>query len=119
MSDCVKALRSDEVDALLHSSYVWSYVLQKPSYGDLALQPSSMFSMDFRAGTLDAPEGQAIIARLNRGIAALDDDPVRSLAGTTDIEDIFVYLVILAIGKVLQVVVRFGEYDPVGYSLRS
>ena len=31
MSACVKALRSGSVDALLHNSYVWSYVLQKPS----------------------------------------------------------------------------------------
>jgi len=73
MADCVKALRSREVDALLHSSYVWSYVLQKPSYSDLAQQPSTMFSMDFRVGALDTSEGQAIIARLNDGIAALSE----------------------------------------------
>ena len=73
MPDCVKALRSNEVDALLHNSYVWSYVLQKPSYNDLVMQPSSMFSMDFRAGTLDTPEGRATIARLDGGIAALSD----------------------------------------------
>ena len=30
MDDCVKALRDGEVDALLHNSYVWSYVLQNP-----------------------------------------------------------------------------------------
>ena len=29
MPECVKALRAGEVDALLHNSYVWSYVLQK------------------------------------------------------------------------------------------
>ena len=73
MADCVKALRSREVDALLHTSYVWSYVLQKPSYSDLVLQPSTMFSMDFRAGTLDNPKGQTVISRLNNGIAALSD----------------------------------------------
>ena len=73
MSECVKALRSGAVDALLHNSYVWSYVLQKPSYSDLMVQPSAMFSMDFRAGTLDTPEGRAIIRRLNGGIAALTD----------------------------------------------
>ena len=73
MSESVKALRADEVDALLHNSYVWSYVLQKPAYSDLTVQPSAMFSMDFRAGALDTPSGQAMIARLNGGIAALTD----------------------------------------------
>ena len=73
MSSGVKALRSGSVDALLHNSYVWSYVLQKPSYSDLIVQPSTMFSMDFRAGTLDTPEGEALISRLNDGIAAIDD----------------------------------------------
>ena len=73
MPDCVKALRSGGVDALLYNSYVWNYVLQKPSYGDLVVQPSAMFSMDFRAGTLNTPEGQAVIERLNQGIAALTD----------------------------------------------
>jgi len=73
MDECVKALRAGEVDALLHNSYVWSYVLQKPAYADLKVQPSAMFSMDFRAGTLDTPEGRAKIERLNSGIAKLDD----------------------------------------------
>ena len=73
MADCVRALRKGEVDALLHNSYVWSYVLQKPSYIDLVVQPSAMFSMDFRAGTLDTPEGRATIKRLNKGIAALSE----------------------------------------------
>ena len=61
MSECVKALWAGEVDALLHNAYVWSYVLQKPSYSDLKVQPSAMFSMDFRAGTLDTPHGHEII----------------------------------------------------------
>ncbi len=73
MEECVEALRAGEVDALLHNSYVWSYVLQKPSYADLAVQPSSMFSMDFRAGTPDTLEGRTLIARLNKGIAMLSD----------------------------------------------
>ena len=73
MAECVKALRAGEVDALLHNSYVWSYVLQKPSYSDLRVQPSAMFSMDFRAGTLDTPRGRGIIERLNDGIAELTD----------------------------------------------
>ena len=73
MDACVKALRAGEVDALLHNSYVWSYVLQKPSYSDLTVQPSTVFSMDFRAGAPDTPDGQAIIARLNGGIAAMPD----------------------------------------------
>ena len=73
MDQAVKALRKGEVDALLHNSYVWSYLLQKPAYADLEVQPSIMFSMDFRAGTPDTPEGQAIIERLNKGIASIDD----------------------------------------------
>ena len=73
MGDCVKALRDGKVDALLHNSYVWSYVLQKPSYSDLVVQPSTVFSMDFRAGTTDTPEGRATIERLNGGIAKLND----------------------------------------------
>ena len=73
MAESVDALRAHKVDALLHNSYVWSYVLQKPAYSDLAVQPSAMFSMDFRAGTLDTPEGQEVIGRLNDGIAALPD----------------------------------------------
>ena len=73
MPECVKALRSGEVDALLHNAYVWSYVLQKPAYRDLAMQPEAMFSMDFRAGTVDTPEGRTVIARLNDGIESLSD----------------------------------------------
>ena len=73
MPESVQALHDGKVDALLHNSYVWSYVLQKPSYSDLRVQPSAMFSMDFRAGMPDTPRGQEIINRLNDGIAALTD----------------------------------------------
>ena len=73
MDESVMALRNGKVDALLHNSYVWSYVLQKPSYSDLSVQPSTMFSMDFRAGTLDTPAGRETIGRLNEGIASLTD----------------------------------------------
>ena len=69
MDGSVKALRAGEVDALLHNSYVWSYVLQKPAYARLTVQPYAMFSMDFRAGTTDTPAGRKIIERLNGGIA--------------------------------------------------
>ena len=73
MDECVQALREEKVDALLHNSYVWSYVLQKPSYSSLRVQPTAMFSMDFRAGAPDTPEGQEIIRRLNEGIAAVPE----------------------------------------------
>ena len=73
MAESVDALREGKVDALLNNSYVWSYVLQKPSYSDLAVQPAAVFSVDFRAGTLDTSRGRAIIERLNSGIAALSD----------------------------------------------
>ena len=71
MSESVDALRAGKVDALLHNYYVWSYVMQKPAYSNLSVQPAAVFSMDFRAGTLDTPKGREIIARLNGGIAAL------------------------------------------------
>lgn len=73
MDESVKALRHGEIDALMHNSYVWSYVLQKPSYSDLTVQPSNMFSMDFRAGTIDTPEGRELIAQLDKGISTLTD----------------------------------------------
>ena len=73
MDESVKALETGKVDALLHNSYVWSYVLQKPSYSELAVQPGTVFSMDFRVGTLDTPEGREIIDRLNEGLAKLTD----------------------------------------------
>ena len=73
MEEAVEALRADKVDALLHNSYVWSYVLQKPSYSDLEVQPAAMFSMDFRAGTVDTPRGREIIERLNRGITGIKE----------------------------------------------
>ena len=73
MGEAVQALRKGEVDALLHNSYVWSYVLQKPSYRDLSVQPSAMLSMDFRAGAADTPAGRELMARLNGGIAEITD----------------------------------------------
>ena len=80
MDECVSAVRSNEVEALLHNSYVWSYVLQKPAYSDLEVKPTAMFSMDFRAGTLDTPDGRAMVERLNEGIAKLDDTRVQAVA---------------------------------------
>ena len=73
MDESVKALRRGEIDALLHNSFVWSYVLQKPAYDDLAVKPSTIFSMDFRVGTLDTPEGHRVIERLNGAIAVVPD----------------------------------------------
>ena len=73
MEDAVDALRDGKVAALLHNSYVWSYVLQKPSYSNLVVQPAAMFSMDFRVGALDTPRGREIIERLNKGIAHIEE----------------------------------------------
>ena len=73
MDDSVKGLRNNEVDALLHNSYVWSYVLQKPAYNELVVQPSIVFSFNFRVGTLDTPEGREKIDRLNKGIESIKD----------------------------------------------
>ena len=74
MSRSVQALRDGDVDALLHNSYVWSYVLQKPAYSDLTVQPSAVFLLDFRVGTLDTPDGKKIIERLNSGIAKMSEE---------------------------------------------
>ncbi len=71
MAASIAALKAGKVDALLHNSYVWSYVLQRPAYSNLTMQPASMISMDFRAGTLDTPKGHEIIDRLNEGIAKM------------------------------------------------
>ncbi len=73
MSESIKALRNEEVDALLDNSYVWSYVLQKPAFNDLQVQPAAMLSIDFKAGVLDTPKGREIISRLNKGIARISD----------------------------------------------
>lgn len=73
MEESVRALRSNEVDALLNNSYVWSYVLQKPAYSDLSVQPTTMVSMDFRIGTVDTPGGRETIARIDDGISRLSD----------------------------------------------
>ncbi len=73
MGESVKALRSSQVDALLNNTYVWSYVLQKPSYADLKVQPTSILSMEFKAGTLDTEKGREIIERLNEGIKDFSD----------------------------------------------
>ena len=78
MDESVRALRAGKVDALLHNSYVWSYVLQKPAYENLAVQPSAMFTMDFRAGTQNTPAGisskrgcPAISARTGRPVTTV------------------------------------------------
>lgn len=73
IDDSVKALRAGKVDALLNNSFYWSYILQKPSYSDLTVNPSAMFSMDFRVGATDTPENRALIDQLNKGIAKLTD----------------------------------------------
>ncbi len=73
MDKCVTAMREGEVDALLHNSYVWSYILQKPLFSKLTMQTSAMITMDFRAGTVDTPESREIIERLNEGIAMISD----------------------------------------------
>jgi len=125
MGECVRALREGEVDALLHNSYVWSYVLQKPSYADLAVQPEAMFSMDFRAGTRDTPEGRALIERLNGGIAAITD-PLRqavTLDYTSrrlyryDLSDyLYKYGLILLLGALLMIalaVIMYQRYQTI------
>lgn len=91
MDESVDALRKGEVDALLHNSYGWSYELQKPSYSDLKIQPSTMFSMGFCAGALDTPEGRAVIERLNGGIAKLNDTQRQTIALTHTTKRLYRY----------------------------
>lgn len=91
MADCIKALRKNDVDALLHNSYTWSYVLQKPSYKDLKVQPSAMFSMDFRAGTLDTAEGRKRIELINEGITAIPETKKQAIALDYTTRDLYVY----------------------------
>ena len=79
MEESVDALRKGQVDALLNNYYVWSYVLQKPSYSDLKIQYAAFFSMEFRVGTLDTPKGRAIIERLNPAIASLSSIQRRAI----------------------------------------
>ena len=79
MQDSVNALRSGDIDALLNNSYIWSYALQKPSYEDLKVLPEEMFSMDFKAGTLDTEKGRIIIERLNDEIAKISDTQKRAI----------------------------------------
>ena len=73
MDESIHAVRNGEVDALLHNSYVWSYVLQKPSYSDLKILSNAMFFMDFKAGALDTAKGREIIEHLNDGISKITD----------------------------------------------
>ena len=79
MDDSVKELRSGKIDALLNNSYIWSYVLQKPSYKDLKVLPEEMFSMDFKVGTIDTEKGRIIIERLNDGIAKISETQKRAI----------------------------------------
>ena len=51
MDESVDALREGKIDALLNNSYVWSYVLQKPSYSDLAV--AALSDLRHRAIILD------------------------------------------------------------------
>ena len=71
--ECVKALRKGEVDALLNNSYIWSIVLQKPSYSDLSINTYAAFKMDYRVGAPDTPENRTMIEQLNKGIGTLND----------------------------------------------
>ncbi|SCZ77055.1 Diguanylate cyclase, GGDEF domain [Pseudobutyrivibrio xylanivorans] len=79
IGESVKGLKRGEVDALLNNSYVWSYVLQKPSYINLHVQPSAMFSMGFKAGTVDTIEGREIIKRLDTGISKIKETQVEAI----------------------------------------
>ena len=79
MADSVKALRNNKVDCLLHNSYVWSYVLQKPSYHNLVVQPALMFSMDFMAGAIDNSDNRVLIDKLNKGISTLNENYIQSV----------------------------------------
>lgn len=67
----VSALRAGEIDGMLNNTYIWSYLLQKPSYSDLHVVPLTAFTMDYRAGVVDTPENAVLVSRLNAGIAQI------------------------------------------------
>ena len=67
----MKALRGGEVDGLLNNSYVWSYLLQKPSWSDVTVTPATAFSMPYYVAAVDTPENEKLIAGLNKGITSL------------------------------------------------
>jgi diguanylate cyclase (GGDEF)-like protein len=73
VSECVSSLRLGYVDALLNNAYIWSYVLQKPSYSDLVELTTNLFTVDFRVGALDTEESRILIEKLNEGIASITD----------------------------------------------
>ena len=73
VEDEVKAVRKGKVKALLNNSYVWSYILQKPTYEDLKINSNSIFTMDFKAGAIDSPKNRKLIDRLNKGIAGISE----------------------------------------------
>jgi len=73
VEDEVKAVRKGKVKALLNNSYVWSYILQKPTYEDLEINSNSIFTMDFKAGAIDSPKNRKLIDRLNKGIAGISE----------------------------------------------
>lgn len=109
MPECVEALRSGQVQALLHNAYVWSYVLQKPAYSDLIVHPTSMLLTDFRVGAQDTKEGRATILRLNTGIETITDaqrDAIvldyttRRLYQYSFADYIFVYRYLLVLGGI-------------------
>ena len=73
IDSCVDALRKNEVDALLHNSYTWCYILQKPSFEDLRMHPTKMFSVSFKAGAADSKGNRILIDKINKGIENISD----------------------------------------------
>jgi EAL domain-containing protein (putative c-di-GMP-specific phosphodiesterase class I)/GGDEF domain-containing protein/ABC-type amino acid transport substrate-binding protein len=73
MPDCIDALRKDRINALIHNTYVWSYILQKPSYKDLIIHPSTVYTVEFQVGAIDTPSNRVLIDNLNQGIAMISD----------------------------------------------
>lgn len=69
----IKALRKDEVDALLHNSYIWAYYLQKPSYNDLKMNSTAIITLGFKVGAINTQENKEIIDILNDGIEKITD----------------------------------------------
>ena len=110
MASCIKALRKNEVDALLQNSYVWNQVLQKPSYSNLVMHPSAMFSMDFRVAARESKKGREIINRLNGGISWITesrrsaitlDYSSRKLYKYTFADYLYQYRIIIIMGALL------------------
>ncbi len=90
-NQAINGLRRGEVDGLLQSAYIWSYILQKPSYSDIETLPVSASSMPFYAGSLSNMEHIQIIKKLNAGLAQISATQKQSIILEYTTQDFYSY----------------------------